>query len=553
MYLRLKKLKKLMKKKKLFWNKKSQLVFAESVMITCGCMLLGVPLIGSGFGSGDSYYEVTLAGKTVGSVKNPSVVENAYLQARARISRETDGLVLADVEYELDKVPKIFGSTMDSDTLSDAFYKELTQIVAKAKKKAYLMKINEFTVTLGSYQDVMDVLYATKDRFDTDNEFQINIVSDAARELNVYTVEVSKQNTAEETAAEVAKLGGIAGVGEACAGIGEYDVSQAVESVITKTVTEEDVAEENAADNAEQQVEGDGLRSVDFAEKVEIAEAYVSADEITPTDEAIDLVTKDTAKNEIYEVRSGDTLSVIANSNGLRVAEVLALNEGMSENTVLHEGDEIIITVPEPELSVETVEESTYQEEYYAEVQYIDNDEWYTTKTEVRQEEQAGYHEVTALITKKNGAEENRDVISETVLQEPVPKIVERGTQTPPTYSKPISGGRFTSGFKRRWGRMHKGVDWACPIGTAVMASCGGTVVQAGWFSGYGNCITIRHPDGKQTRYGHLSKILVSSGQKVTQGQKIALSGNTGRSTGPHVHFEIIINGSQVNPLPYLN
>lgn len=542
-----------MKKKKLFFNKKSQLVFAESMMITCGCMLLGVPLIGSGFGSGDSYYEVTLAGKTVGSVKNPSVVENAYLQARARISRETDGLVLADVEYELDKVPKIFGSTMDSDTLSDAFYKELTQIVAKAKKKAYLMKINEFTVTLGSYQDVMDVLYATKDRFDTDNEFQINIVSDAARELNVYTVEVSKQNTAEETAAEVAKLGGIAGVGEACAGIGEYDVSQAVESVITKTVTEEDVAEENAADNTEQQVEGDGLRSVDFAEKVEIAEAYVSADEITSTDEAIDLVTKDTAKNEIYEVRSGDTLSVIANNNGLRVAEVLALNEGMSENTVLHEGDEIIITVPEPELSVETVEESTYQEEYYAEVQYIDNDEWYTTKTEVRQEEQAGYHEVTALITKKNGAEENRDVISETVLQEPVPKIVERGTQTPPTYIKPISGGRFTSGFKRRWGRMHKGVDWACPIGTAVMASCGGTVVQAGWFSGYGNCITIRHPDGKQTRYGHLSKILVSSGQKVTQGQKIALSGNTGRSTGPHVHFEIIINGSQVNPLPYLN
>ena len=553
MYLRLKKLKNPMKKKKLFWNKKSQLVFAESVMITCGCMLLGVPLIGSGFGSGDSYYEVTLAGKTVGSVKNPSVVENAYLQARARISRETDGLVLADVEYELDKVPKIFGSTMDSDTLTDAFYNELTQIVAKAKKKAYLMKINEFTVTLGSYQDVMDVLYATKDRYDTDNEFQINIVSDAARELNVYTVEVSKQNTAEETAAEVAKLGGIAGIGDACAGIGEYDVSQAVESVITKTVTEEDVAEENAADNGEMQAEGDGLRSVDFAEKVEIAEAYVSADEITPASEAIDLVTKDTAKNEVYEVKAGDTLSVIANSNGLRVAEVLALNEGMSENTVLHEGDEVIITVPEPELSVETVEEATYQEEYYADVQYIDNDEWYTTKSEVRQEEQPGYHEVTALITKKNDVEENRDVISETVLQDPVPKIVERGTQTPPTYIKPISGGRFTSGFKKRWGRMHKGVDWACPIGTAVMASCGGTVVQAGWSSGYGNCITIRHPDGKQTRYGHLSKILVSSGQKVTQGQKIALSGNTGRSTGPHVHFEIIINGSQVNPLPYLN
>ena len=89
MYLRLKKLKNPMKKKKLFWNKKSQLVFAESVMITCGCMLLGVPLIGSGFGSGDSYYEVTLAGKTVGSVKrvNTSLVNELLNLFRLCIRR----------------------------------------------------------------------------------------------------------------------------------------------------------------------------------------------------------------------------------------------------------------------------------------------------------------------------------------------------------------------------------------------------------------------------------------------------------------------------------
>ena len=104
-----------------------------------------------------------------------------------------------------------------------------------------------------------------------------------------------------------------------------------------------------------------------------------------------------------------------------------------------------------------------------------------------------------------------------------------------------------------RWGRMHKGIDWATPVGTAVRASCGGTVVSAGWSSGYGYCITLRHPDGRQTRYAHLSKILVSAGQHVDQNERIALSGNTGRSTGPHLHFEIIINGSQVNPLSYLN
>ena len=164
---------------------------------------------------------------------------------------------------------------------------------------------------------------------------------------------------------------------------------------------------------------------------------------------------------------------------------------------------------------METVEESTYQEEYYADVQYIDNDEWYTTKSEVRQEEQPGYHEVTALITKKNGVEENRDVISESVLQDPVPKIVERGTQTPPTYIKPISGGRYTSGFGRRWGRMHKGVDWACPIGTTVYASCAGTVISASYNGGYGNNVVISHADGRLTRYAHNSKLLVKAGQHV--------------------------------------
>ena len=508
--------------------------------------------MGSGFGNGNSYYEVTLEGNLVGSVKNPDVVEDAFLDARARISRETDGLVLADVEYSMEKIPKIFGSTMDTEALTEAIYQELCEVVATAKHKAYLMKINEFTVTLGSYQDVMDVLYATKNRYDEDNEFQINIVSDADRELNVYTVQVSKQE--QEVVEKLPAMSdSLARVGKATAGIGDFDVTQAVENVITMTVTEEEVQNGTGQEDDIRQVTGDGLKDIEFTDRVEIVEAYVSSDMVTPTEEAIDMVTKDTEKNQVYEVQSGDTLSVIANSNGLLVKEVLALNEGLEETTTLHPGDEIIITVPEPELSVTSVEESTYEEDYYAEVQYIDNDDWFTTETVERQAAAPGHHEVTVLITKKNGTEEGWEMIAETVMVEPVPQIIERGTKIPPTYIKPLSGGRFSSGFKRRWGRMHKGIDWACPVGTSIMASCGGTVVQAGWFGGYGNCITLRHPDGRQTRYGHLSRILVKTGQSVKQGEKIGLSGNTGRSTGPHVHFEIIINGSQVNPLNYLN
>ena len=90
-----------MNRKKLLFSKRSKLVFIQSVVAACGCMLVGIPLLGSGFGNGDSYYEVTLEGNLVGSVKDPEVVDDAFLDARARISRETEGLVLADVEYSM--------------------------------------------------------------------------------------------------------------------------------------------------------------------------------------------------------------------------------------------------------------------------------------------------------------------------------------------------------------------------------------------------------------------------------------------------------------------
>ena len=158
-----------------------------------------------------------------------------------------------------------------------------------------------------------------------------------------------------------------------------------------------------------------------------------------------------------------------------------------------------------------------------------------------------------------NDKEVSREILKEEVVMEAVPKIMKRGTKIPPTYVKPINGGRLTSNFGKRAApkkgasTYHKGVDWATPTGTPVYASCGGTVAKAGWGSGYGYVVYINHEDGRQTRYGHLSKVLVSAGQKVKQGDKIALSGNTGVSTGPHLHFEILINGSQVNPLKYLN
>lgn len=121
----------------------------------------------------------------------------------------------------------------------------------------------------------------------------------------------------------------------------------------------------------------------------------------------------------------------------------------------------------------------------------------------------------------------------------------------------PVDGARITSSFGMRfhpvlgYSRMHKGVDFGVPIGTPVMAAGSGTVVFAGWANGYGRFVKINHGNGYSTGYGHLSRFAagIHVGAKVRQAQTIAYSGNTGMSTGPHLHYEIAINNQQVNPL----
>ena len=115
----------------------------------------------------------------------------------------------------------------------------------------------------------------------------------------------------------------------------------------------------------------------------------------------------------------------------------------------------------------------------------------------------------------------------------------------------PVSG-PVTSPFGSRWGRMHEGIDIAVPSGTPVHAAGGGTVIYAGWMEGYGNLVAIDHGGGLATAYGHNTSVTVSVGQSVSVGDVIAYSGSTGHSTGPHVHFEVRVNGTPVDPLGYL-
>jgi murein DD-endopeptidase MepM/ murein hydrolase activator NlpD len=124
---------------------------------------------------------------------------------------------------------------------------------------------------------------------------------------------------------------------------------------------------------------------------------------------------------------------------------------------------------------------------------------------------------------------------------------------------KPLKTAEFTSGFGarsdpfRHGAAFHPGIDLAAPYGTPVYATADGTVLRAGWNSGgYGNLVEIDHGRGIMTRYGHMSKILVSAGEHVKRGQQVGEVGSTGRSTGNHLHYEVRIDNSPVNPIPFM-
>ena len=100
--------------------------------------------------------------------------------------------------------------------------------------------------------------------------------------------------------------------------------------------------------------------------------------------------------------------------------------------------------------------------------------------------------------------------------------------------------------------RMHKGIDIPGPVGTPIYATADGIVSRAGWASGYGNLVQITHGSGMETRYGHMSKLIVSANSYVRRGQLIGLMGSTGRSTGSHLHYEVRVDGQAVNPMPFV-
>lgn len=489
--------------------------------------------------TGENLFTVSINGMPAGVLGSLEKLDTMLADARKNAVRSLPGddLVFMDFDVETAGSERLFGSIDDDSAVVERMSAIMTESIRTTLHRSYTVKVNETSVNLGSYEEVNEFLEKALAPYDAKAQYSVALELDSQREVNVLEAVVSQKDKPESESGKA------------------YVHAAGIEADFERMSKEIEPATEKKFEDFDL-----GLIDINYADTIEVVESYLLEDELSTVGDAVNLVTKEQDTQVIYKVAPGDTLSQICLANNIPLDELIAINDELEdENTIIRIDQELIITVPEPALSIIWQEQQIYTEDYEAEVQYIPNDSWYTTQRVTLQEPSAGRRKVAAVIAYKNGQEIAREILKEEVYAEAVPKIVERGTKIPPTYIKPIAGGRQTSGFGPRNAPIkgastnHGAIDWAVPIGTSVAASNAGTVAFAGWASGYGYAVYINHEDGKQTRYGHLSKVLVKAGQTVSQGEKIALSGNTGRSTGPHLHFEIRIGGQPVNPLKYLN
>ncbi|VDN48047.1 conserved protein of unknown function [Petrocella atlantisensis] len=474
-----------------------------------------------------SYVEVMMNNQVLGYVPSVSVGQNMVEAARVNLIERMgyDPELTQDIKYIPQHGEKMIFT--DEKELLEILENTMYAAIEDIKVKGFVMKIgDDFTVALESEEALKAVLEgAQKVYLEDESTVSVEMKKDPHNTL-VMKPEIKvlqKELTVDRNFLTSATLSATAESEES---------GKVFESVV---------------------------KEISLEQQIVVIEAFVNADEIVDVETATSMITKENEKVKTYTVQTGDSPSVIALSNGMTTRELYDLNAGLEERaSKIQIGEELIVMVPEPELFVSSVEEVVYTEIIDKHKVYVDNPNAYIGTDEVLEPGVEGVLEVHALIKKLNGKEFDRVILEETVISEPTTEKILRGSKALPitnatgTFQVPMIKYRLTSKFGPRWGRMHTGIDLAGPRGTEIKAADGGRVIAAGWDGGYGYRVVIDHGNGMTSLYAHASAIYVKVGQDVGKYERIAAVGNTGNSTGPHLHFEIHVNGVRKDPMKYL-
>ncbi len=299
---------------------------------------------------------------------------------------------------------------------------------------------------------------------------------------------------------------------------------------------------------------GEKLTAISFAEKVKVKEEKVPVKKLVAGEEAYDLIRTGTSNPEKYIVKEGDNLWLIARRNDMYVDDIVKANGLTTENLQLEQ--ELILVKSKPYINViaQVKGEKTEVIPYQTKV-IVDKNS--PASIRIKQEGQNGERQIAYTASKRNGVIEKTNVIEEKILKAAVDKVIIKGNRVTQIASRGGSGsgsldwptyGRITQYYRSG----HRAIDIGGNTGQAIRAADSGYVSFTGYQGGYGKLVVLDHNNGIVTKYAHCSSINVSTGQRVGKGETIAAVGSTGRSTGPHLHFEVLVNGSPTNPLNYL-
>lgn len=341
------------------------------------------------------------------------------------------------------------------------------------------------------------------------------------------------------------------------------DYEEVIKQLKLQYVSEQQLEEWNTRELSNQQLPPLALnetRIVDIFVKEAIngEEAKALPSEVLSVEQALELLKSGSIEREIYTVQQGDVLGSIAKKHNLKIAELLNLNPGLEETTLLKIGQQLNVTALKPYVSIAVVYENLQEEVIPYTTVTKDDNTILKGETKVVQAGANGSKQAQYRSVYVNGQRTEISTVAEKVTVAATEEIVHRGTKVIPsrgsgTFVWPTNGGYISSTMGARWGSYHRGIDIARPSNYTIKAADNGTVTFAGWDGSYGRKVVINHNNGYQTVYAHLSSINVSVGQVVQAGSAIGVMGSTGRSTGIHLHFEVLRNGGHVNPLTYLN
>ncbi|MCI8406563.1 MAG: peptidoglycan DD-metalloendopeptidase family protein [Oscillospiraceae bacterium] len=307
---------------------------------------------------------------------------------------------------------------------------------------------------------------------------------------------------------------------------------------------------------------------VEFLRDIQTESGLYLQRNVVAETEVLSVLTSQTEQDVYYTAVAGDTPSEIAAAYEMTTDELVAMNPSIL--TDLKIGQQVLVNRSQPFLPVKCIRTETYSVEVPFETVYVDTKDLYEGQKKTLVEGQKGFNRIEAEVSYVDGVEIERTVLSTTSVQEPVAQKIARGTRVMPVvqsfsgprsdlgFINPIGSGTpyVSQGFGRtRYSSNHTGIDIAFRgngYGTPILATLPGTVEFSGWQGSYGNLVIINHGGGLKTYYAHCSKLVVSRGETVSQGQQIANVGSTGRSTGNHCHYMVVENGVYRNPLNYI-